>query len=163
MLFIGSTSAVVSVDEPVNADARFWIFQGMMQLGKAAPGVYTISGECGFLSVTFALPPPDITCPGTGPSCTRGCSSLCSASFGCLPCAPEAPVVGYGASGISDCLDDGSAPTFGSWTVTLTDVQPFVDDAGTDPNGPYFVVHGAVTGTLLAGDASDMATIDIAF
>ncbi len=162
VLLIGSGDAIVSASEPL--DSSDWIFDGMMQVGEAAPGIYPIADECGLLSFDFATAPPlGLTCTGTGPNCAPGCGAICSESFGCTACSPQSVLSDYSASGVSDCLDDSSGAVNGSWTVTLTDVEPF-DDAGTNLNGPRFIVHGSVTGTLRSQDGgTDTATLSLAF
>ena len=75
-------------------------------------------------------------------------------------------MISYGATAVDDCLGGAPASPVGSWTVTLTSVEPYSD--ATNPNGPHFIVHGSVTGTVLmnwyAADAgSDTATIALHF
>jgi hypothetical protein len=163
LLFLNSASeGSIALTSPPGASDG--LLTGMMLVTAASPGTYTSSGACGFLTFGLSLPvPAGVVCTGTGPDCAPGCGSACS-GFGCEPCTPMQPTVGYGANAPSDCL--GTTQTVaGSWTVTLTSVVPYPnDDAGSNENGPHFVTHGTVTGTLPNGDGgTDMATITMGF
>jgi hypothetical protein len=149
LLFLNSIDGNVQVDSP--NDAIEPLLSGMMQVGAAAPSVYTSEASCGFLSFTYWLPAPaNVDCgDASGPSCPTGCSSVCS-SQGCLPCEPILPEVDYGAWGVSDCLQSGQLATTGSWTITLTSVTPYAGPANN--NGPHYVVHGTIAATLPGGD-----------
>lgn len=162
VLFLNSTqqSSVTATKRPDTSD---WLLNGMMQVSAPAAGNYPSAGQCGFLSFEFALPvAPGVTCSGTGPNCPPGCAAACS-GLGCGPCTPQQPTVGYSANGSSDCLGTAQSPQ-GSWTVTLTSVQPYYDDAGSNQNGQHYITHGTVTGTLPNEDGGgDMATVTLGF
>jgi len=163
LLFFNSTE-MTSFVATKPADASYWLIVGSMQVSAASPGVYPSAGECGGLGFEFSLPvPPGVTCSGTGPSCPPGCQSVCSSS-GCAPCGPIQPTVSYIAEGASDCLGTTRSPT-GSWTVTLTSVEPYYSDAGGNENGPHYVAHGTLTATVpsVGGDGGSTMALTAAF
>jgi hypothetical protein len=55
----------------------------------------------------------------------------------------------------------------GSWTVTLTSVEPYTGDAGASQGRKNYVAHGSLTAQLVgssSGDGgSDPATLTIVF
>ena len=153
------------------ASASDGYVSGVVQIASAAPGTYTSSDptNCGNLSLSFVLPvPPGVDCGDgsiTGPTCPAGCSSACS-GFGCSPCTANAPEGFYGAQGGGDCFDTGE-PAVGSWTITLTSVEPYTGDAGQSQGRLLYVAHGTVTAQLVGGDdpdaGSEPATLQLTF
>jgi hypothetical protein len=116
----------------------------------ASPGVYTntTSASCGEIAFDYDLPvPKGLVCSGTAPACSSGCSSACSGTGDCTPCAPDAPVVVYQATAAQDCIEGAAQTVAGSWTVTLTSVEPYPKSAATDYE-TYYVVHGTISATL---------------
>jgi hypothetical protein len=72
----------------------------LLLVSTPTPGVYSITGGCGFSSFLYSLPiPPGIDCEGGSPQAA------------------------------SDCVGD-SQTVEGSWTLTLTSVTPYEGDAG---------------------------------
>ncbi len=119
-------------------------------IGAAAPGVYksTDPQKCGGISFDYDLPvPKGFVCSGTPPTCSSGCSSDCSGAGGCTPCEPVPPGMSYEATVAQDCIDGTAQTVAGSWTVTLTSVEPYGASAATDDE-TYYVVHGTIEGTL---------------
>jgi hypothetical protein len=160
-----TTSSSIELQSPAGASDA--LLTGMMQVSTPAPGVYRSSDatSCGFLSFSYALPvPAGVDCGDNtvGPDCPPGCGSACS-GLGCEPCTPQQPEVDYGASAASDCLGD-TQPVAGSWTVTLTSVVPYEDDAGANENGPHYTTHGTVTATLPDEEGgTDTVTLTMGF
>lgn len=141
-----------------------------MQIASAAPGTYTSSDatNCGSLSVSYVLPvPPGVDCGDgsvTGPNCPPGCSSACS-GFGCTPCTPDPPEGFYEAQGGATCFEVAE-PAIGSWSITLTSVEPYTGDAGASQGRVLYVAHGSVTAQMIGGDGdagSEPATVTLAF
>jgi hypothetical protein len=145
--------------------------RGVVQIASAAPGTYTSSDptNCGNLSLSYELPvPPGVDCGDgsiTGPTCPPGCSSACS-GFGCSPCTANPPEGFYAAQGAGNCFDV-SEPAVGSWTITLTSVEPYTGDAGESQGRLLYVAHGTVTAQLVGGDdpdaGSEPATMTLTF
>jgi hypothetical protein len=132
---------------------------GVLQIAAAAPGTYrsTDPTNCGSFGLSFVLPVPawvdcgDGSIPG--PNCPPGCSSACS-GFGCEPCTPDPPEGFYEAQGGATCFEVAN-PAIGSWTITLTSVEPYTGDAGLAQGRVNYVAHGSLTAQLVGGDASD--------
>jgi hypothetical protein len=139
-------------------------FTGYFSVG-AAPGTYgSATGEpCGGLVFSYDLPvPPSVDCDGGVPgSCPTGCTSACS-GFGCSPCVPVAPQVGYETYGSTDCLGN-TQTTQGSWTATLTSVVP---NGGSAPDAMAtdYTIHGTFTANMTQGDSgADTAALTFSF
>ncbi|HEY1695886.1 MAG TPA: hypothetical protein VGG39_27150 [Polyangiaceae bacterium] len=150
------------------SDARV---SGIVQIAAAAPGTYTSSDptNCGSVSLSYVLPvPPGVDCGDgsiLGPTCPPGCGSACS-GFGCSPCAPNPPEGFYLAQGGATCFEE-TEPAVGSWSITLTSVEPYAGDAGLAQGRVNYVAHGSLTAQLVGGDAPDggdsPATLTLAF
>ncbi len=157
-----TTASAITFKSP--AGASDGLLTGMISVSSPEPGVYKSSdgAACGFLGFSYGLPiPASVDCDGgTPPSCSPGCSSVCSGQ-GCEPCAPTQPQAFYGANAPTDCLGDSQVIT-GSWTLTLTSVSRFTGDAGeldTD-----YTPHGTLQATLTDVDGgTDPATLSMAF
>jgi hypothetical protein len=123
-------------------------------IGAAAPGEYASAGPaaCGDIAFDYYLPvPPGIDCSmGVPPDCSAGCTSACSASGECTPCAPAQPSAQYGATADEDCIDAMAQPVSGHWSVTLTSVEPYPKSSATEYE-TYYVVHGSISGSLIGG------------
>jgi hypothetical protein len=162
MTYLDIQDGVLTFTEPTTAsDARV---SGIVQIAAAAPGTYTSSDatNCGSLSVSYVLPvPPGVDCGDgsiTGPSCPPGCGSACS-GFGCTPCAPNAPEGFYEAQGGATCFEVAE-PAIGSWSITLTSVEPYTGDAGLSQGRVLYLAQ------MVGGDGdagSEPATVTLGF
>ena len=139
---------------------------------NAAPGVYS-SGEaigCSDFSVSYYLPvPASVDCgDASGPSCPAGCTSACS-GFGCLPCTPNPPGILYAAQTVDPLCngpsnesptDGGERAGIGSWTATLTAVDPAGTSAGATA---YGTLRAELVGEGPDGGAIGSATLLLVF
>jgi hypothetical protein len=144
--------SIVATNPPDTTDPDV---RGELHVGLA-PGVYPSAGACGYLIYEFGLPvSPGVTCSEN--ACTPpGCARQPTGDGGLGPCQPVLRDVQYVAQGENDCRGDQGAIE-GSWTVTLTSVEPY-GDAGNS------VAHGTLTATLLdSQDGGDTATLTLGF
>jgi hypothetical protein len=127
----------------------------VLEVPSAKPGTFDSAGSCGTVVVDYALPAPDgIDCGGVTPtsqppSCPPGCVSECG-DRNCTPCSPIRTAGRYYAS--RPCPEDApGAPTVGSWTITLTSVEPYTGPT-TAPGEVDYVAHGVMTAQLFGGE-----------
>ncbi len=143
-----NTTSVDLTSPPDGSDPSLFVNIG---IGAAAPGVYasTAPMSCGDISFIFDLPvPAGVDCStATAPDCSPGCWAACTAPGDCGPCAPVAPGMVYEASVAQDCIDGTPQAVAGSWTVTLTSIEPYPKSASTGFE-TYYVVHGGISGSL---------------
>jgi len=118
-------------------------------VSAATPGTYgSANGACGgvVLCAELALP-PGLDCGDASSDCPPGCALEGPVSG--PTCMPEAPETCYEAQAASDCVD-GTQTVEGSWTATLTSVEPYDAEGGASLD--RYVVHGSFTTTMVGGD-----------
>lgn len=154
----GSDAVRFQFQDPADAlGGELHIFVG---LAAASSGTTDSSNSCGSVVLSAFLPvPASVTCStdaGTGADADAGDSSGgddCPA--GCeltgplsgQICTPIEPEADYVALASSDCVGDQVAPQ-GSWTLTLTSVTPYPQDAGADGSS-FYQAHGTLTANLV--------------
>lgn len=132
---------------------------GLLGTAGPAPGTYSSDSGCGSLALCVKLPiPADLVCPGSG-ACPTGCA-LQGPVSGPI-CQPTMPQVCYRAEAARDCAV-GTAIPRGSWSLTLTSVDPYAPDMGATLK--RFVAHGTLTAEVLNTDGSpDSAQLSLSF
>jgi hypothetical protein len=159
VLIINTFSAnTFHVTDPADATgAGLSILAGV---SAATPGTYPSNASCGSIAFCVDLPVPswvecgDAAAPTT---CPPGCSLFGPVSG--PTCTPTTPEDCYVSQAVNDCAYGTQSPT-GSWTVTLTSVQPY-DAEGSDSDADY-VVHGTFLASMIAaGDDAGPRTASL--
>ena len=131
-------------------------------LATASAGTYDATQTCGSVVLNVDLPvPATVNCAtdasvSSDADCPPGCQA--TGSFSGPACAPLEPEITYAATASSDCVGDSTTPE-GSWTLTLTSVAPYPEDAGSGDSS-YYQVHGNLASTL-ANQAADAGTANV--
>jgi hypothetical protein len=124
-------------------------------IAAATPGTYDATESCGSAVLGAILPvPSSLDCDADGAAESGDCPPGCELSgpLSALTCTAIEPEITYAALASSDCVGDSTTPE-GSWTLTLTSVVPYAQDAGVS-DSVYYEAHGTLTATL-AGQAAD--------
>ncbi len=138
----------------------------LVGVNSPSPGTYSSSnGGCGEAAFCVYFPiPSTLDCDaGSSTSCPPGCS-LQGPGTG-PSCMPNTPEVCYSSqSQSSRSCEVTNMPAMGSWTATLTSVEPYQGPSG---RLTYYVVHGTYTTSMGPGEPSSpdagMATMTLSF
>ncbi len=151
---------------------------GGVNITAATPGTYRSDGPASACTenssadvLTLSYYPAGTVIPDckgmSGPDCPDGCLSSCgidSSGEFCGSCAPSIDVNPTEYALFTGCTD--GAPTYGSWSATVTSVvpAPVLADSGFGPMEREYTAHGTLTATLVKQDGSnEPVTVSLTF
>jgi hypothetical protein len=143
----GNPANNLQFKNPANATGAMLTI--MAGVSSASPGTYvsSLGQSCGGLAFCVYLPlPASVQCPDDAGACAAPYCAMQGPIMG-PTCEPVTPEVCYVAQAASSCLP-GSQTPLGSWTLTLTSVEPYSSDAGS-AGMSYYVVHGSLTAAMV--------------
>jgi hypothetical protein len=147
-LFVDTASGAGNCEIESPSGATDCSLQFSAGLAAAAPGTYASAdgGGCDSLLLNAIYPTPSVDCQGAvyPAQCPSGCSYGLGSSNVPAPCVPTpGKQIGYVAQAGGDCLGAETYSKLGSWTLTLTSVQPVSSD--------HFTAHGTLDATVVTG------------